>query len=95
MLALVDGAAVTGASPLAVWRHAGLLRDLLGGWPEAESAAAARPLLRGQDVMTRFGLPPGPVVGDLLARAREAQDLGLVRTREEALAYLDSPGSAS
>jgi putative nucleotidyltransferase with HDIG domain len=92
LLSLVDAAAVTGASPLAVWRRAGLLRDLLGGWPEAESVAAAPPLLRGQDVMKRFDLPPGPVVGDLLARAREAQDLGLVRTREEALAYLDSSG---
>jgi poly(A) polymerase len=93
LLSLVDAAAVTGASPLAVWRRAGLLRDLLAGWPEAESVAAAPPLLRGQDVMSRFDLPPGPAVGDLLARAREAQDLGLVRTREEALAYLDSSGS--
>ena len=90
LLALVDAAAVTGASPLVVWRRAGLIRDLLGGWREAESAAAAPPLLRGQDVMARFGLSPGPVIGDLLARAREAQDLGLVHTREEALAYLDS-----
>jgi hypothetical protein len=80
---------VTGASPLVAWRRADLIRDLLGGWPEAESTAAALPLLRGEDVMTRFALPPGPAVGDLLARAREAQDLGLVRTREEALAYLD------
>jgi hypothetical protein len=90
LLALVDAAAVTGASPLVVWRRAGLIRDLLGGWLEADSAAAAPPLLRGQDVMTRYGLSPGPVIGHLLARAREAQDLGLVRTREEALAYLDS-----
>jgi poly(A) polymerase len=94
LLALVDGAAVTGTSPLAVWRRATLLRDLLGGWTEAETAAAAPPLLRGQDVMTRYGLAPGPAVGDLLARAREAQDLGLVRSREEALAYLDSSGGA-
>jgi hypothetical protein len=95
LLALVDGAAVTGASPLAVWRRAGLIRDLLGGWEEAESVAAAPPLLRGQDVMARFDLPPGPAVGDLLARAREAQDLGLVRSREEALAYLDSSGGGT
>jgi poly(A) polymerase len=94
LLALVDGAAVTGASPLAVWRRASLVRDLLGGWREAESVAAAAPLLRGQDVMARFDLAPGPVVGHLLARAREAQDLGLVRTREEALAYLDSSDGA-
>ena len=59
LLALVDGAAVTGASPLAVWRRAGLLRDLLGGWREAESAAAAPPLLRGEDVMTRFEAAAG------------------------------------
>ncbi len=90
LLALVDGAAVTGASPLAVWRRAGLVRDLLGGWREADSAAAAPPLLRGQDVMARYDLPPGPAIGHLLARAREAQDLGVVRTRDEALAYLDS-----
>jgi putative nucleotidyltransferase with HDIG domain len=94
LLSLVDAAAVTGASPLAVWRRAALIRDLLGGWAEAETAAAAPPLLKGEDVMARFGLPPGPAVGDLLGRAREAQDLGLVRTREEALAYLDSSGGA-
>ncbi len=94
LLSLVDASAVTGASPLAVWRRAALIRDLLGGWTEAETTAAAPPLLRGQDVMARYGLPPGPAVGDLLGRAREAQDLGLVRTREEALAYLDSSGGA-
>jgi len=41
-------------------------------------------------VMARYGLEPGPAVGRLLAHAREAQDLGLVRTRDEALAWLDS-----
>jgi putative nucleotidyltransferase with HDIG domain len=94
LLTLADAAAVTGTTPLAVWRRAGLVRDLLGGWPEAERTAAAPALLRGQDIMARFELSPGPAVGDLLARAREAQDLGLVRTREEALAYLDSSGGA-
>jgi poly(A) polymerase len=94
LLALVDGAAVTGASPLTVWRRAGLIRDLLGGWVEAEHVAAAPPLLRGQDVMECFDLPPGPAVGYLLARAREAQDLGLVSSREEALTYLDSSAAA-
>jgi hypothetical protein len=56
---------------------------------EAETvAAAAPPLLRGEDVMEAFGLPPGPEVGRLLARAREAQALGLVSTRDEAIGYL-------
>jgi putative nucleotidyltransferase with HDIG domain len=90
LLALVDAAAVTGASSLRLWRRAGLIRDLLGGFPEQHAAAAAPPLVRGEDVMTRLGLPPGPAVGRLLGRVREAQDLGRVRTRDEALAYLDS-----
>ena len=94
LLTLVDAAGVTGVSPMAVWRRATLIRDLLRGWTDAETAVAAPPLLRGEDVMARYALPPGPVVGHLLARAREAQDLGLVRTRDEALAYLDSSDGA-
>ncbi len=90
LLSLVDAAAVTGASPLRVWRHAGLLRELLAGFPEVHAVRAAPPLLRGQDVMARLGLPPGPAIGRMLARLREAQDLGRLRTREDALAYLDS-----
>jgi len=90
LLVLVDAAAVRGESPLAVWPRAALVRDLLRGWEVQRAVAAAPPLVRGADVMTRFELAPGPVVGRLLRRAREAQDLGLVRTREEALAYLDS-----
>ena len=45
--------------------------------------------------MAAFGLAPGPEVGRLLARSREAQALGLVRTRDEALTWLGretSPG---
>jgi poly(A) polymerase/tRNA nucleotidyltransferase (CCA-adding enzyme) len=91
LLALADAAALTGASPVRAWRRAGLLRDLLAGWQERQAAGPAAPVLTGEDVMARFGLAPGPAVGRLLERAREAQALGLVRTREEALAYLDSP----
>src|SRR5207245_1868969 len=83
-------AAVAGAPPLRVWRHAALIRDLLGGWEEQQAVEAAPPLLRGEDVMARLGLSPGPAVGHLLVRVREAQALGRVGTRAEALAYLDS-----
>ncbi len=95
LLALVDAAAVRGQSPLAIWPRAELIRDLLRGWQRERQTAAAPPLLRGEDIMTRFGLAPGPAVGWLLSRAREAQDLGLVSTREEALAYLDSHAGGS
>jgi len=94
LLTLVDAAAVAGESPHAVWRRASLVRDLLRGWEETQQGGAgAAPLVRGEDVMEHFGIQPGPAVGRLLARAREAQGLGRVTTREEALAYLDSlPG---
>jgi len=90
LLVLADAAAVTGASPLATWRRAGIVRELLAGWSEQREAQTQPPLLRGEDVMARFSLEPGPRVGWLLAQAREAQDLGRVQSREEALAYLDS-----
>ena len=90
LLVLVDAAAVTGTSPMATWRRSTVVRELMRGWAEQHVAAAAPPLVRGEDVMARFRLEPGPRVGWLLAQAREAQDLGRVRSREEALAYLDS-----
>src|SRR5438477_237899 len=90
LLVLADGAAVTGASPLATWRRAGVVRELLAGWSEQREAETRPARLRGEDVMARFSLEPGPRVGWLLAQAREAQDLGRVRSREEALAFLDS-----
>lgn len=90
LLTLADAAAVRGDSALDVWRGPGgrLVADLLGGWEEDRAQAMAQPLVKGGDVMATFGIPPGPEVGRLLAHAREAQDLRLVTTPEEALAYL-------
>ena len=90
LVVLADAAAVTGASPLTTWRRAGLIRDLFAGWREQSQVESRPALLRGEDVMARFSLEPGPRVGWLLSQAREAQDLGRVHSREEALAYLDS-----
>jgi putative nucleotidyltransferase with HDIG domain len=94
LLSLVDAAAVRGDSPIAVWAGAGggVVRDLMGALAEAAQAAASPPLLRGEDVMAVFDLPPGPAVGRLLARAREAQALGLARSRTEAIAFLRRVG---
>jgi putative nucleotidyltransferase with HDIG domain len=90
LLALADAAALDGASPLAVWAAArgDVVRTLMAGAEEEAAAAASPALLRGEDVMAVFGVRPGPEVGRLLALAREAQALGLVSTREEALALL-------
>jgi len=46
------------------------------------------PLLNGNEIMERLGLDPGPEVGRLLDLLVEAQVLGDVRTRDEALAFV-------
>lgn len=60
---------------------------LLENWFEkpAESIAPP-PLLNGHDLIQALELPPGPRVGELLEAIREAQAVGEVSTREEALA---------
>ena len=90
LLALADAAGVSGQSPHSVWVGPGgvVLRELMLGMAEEARAAERPPLLRGEDVMAVFGLRPGPEVGRLLARAREAQALGLVSTPADALHYL-------
>lgn len=45
-------------------------------------------LVNGDEIMKLLRLPPGPRIGTLLDAAREAQALGEVTTREEALAYI-------
>ncbi len=90
LLVVADAAATVGVEPAAVMVAATgrLLRDLLEGWRAARTEARVPPLVNGNDVMAAFGLPPGPLVGQLLAEAREAQALGLVRTKAETLTVL-------
>jgi hypothetical protein len=42
-------------------------------------------LVNGHDLINIFGLPPGPLIGELLALVREAQAGGELINREEAL----------
>jgi poly(A) polymerase len=94
LLSLADASALSGVSPVAVWTGgAGAVVRALLASAEPRGPAAPPPLLRGEDVMAAFGLSPGPEVGRLLEQAREAQALGLVRTREEALEHLRRSGA--
>ncbi len=90
LLVAADAAATVGMDPREVMNGATgqFLRDLLGGWRAAGEEARVPPLVNGNDVMAAFGLPPGPLVGQLLRHARETQALGLVRTKAEALEAL-------
>jgi putative nucleotidyltransferase with HDIG domain len=64
-----------------------VVRLFLENWYEkpAESVNPP-PLLNGDDLMQALGLPPGPKIGQLLESIREAQAMGELSTRDEALA---------
>ncbi len=53
-----------------------------------EDPIVPAPLLNGTEVMQALGLQPGPRIGQLLQTLQEAQVMGQVRTREEALNFL-------
>jgi poly(A) polymerase len=70
-------------------RLARVLRRLIARHAELERSPLPR-LVDGRDLMHHLGIDPGPRVGDLLERVRQAQQDGDVRTRDEALALASS-----
>jgi tRNA nucleotidyltransferase/poly(A) polymerase len=63
-----------------------VVRTLLENWYEKPGEAVAPPpLVDGDDLMGELNLQPGKKIGELLEAIREAQAMGQVCTREEAL----------
>jgi hypothetical protein len=53
-----------------------------------DKRATKPPLVSGRDLLRDFGLQPGPQIGILLEAVREAQAVGEIGTREEAMALV-------
>ena len=53
-----------------------------------ERRATRPPLVNGRDLLSGFGLQPGPQIGILLEAVREAQAVGEILTRDEAMALV-------
>jgi len=72
------------------WSHLlPLVVRMLGDyWDRPAERVTPPALLDGHDLLDKFGLKPGPQIGELLEAVREAQVSGQVRTREEALALV-------
>lgn len=63
-------------------------RTLLEAWWEHYAEQVAPPaLLNGHDLMTKFQLEPGPIIGEILDAIKEAQVVGDVTNRESALKF--------
>lgn len=67
-----------------------LIRGLADYYFEGFTAVPPRPLLTGEDVMMVFGIHEGKEVGEMLEMLREAEMLGKVSNRREAVNYLKS-----
>jgi len=65
---------------------------------EKENVITPPKIVDGYDIMKTFGISPGPEIGEILEKVREAQASGEVTTREEALSFIGklagSPGSS-
>jgi poly(A) polymerase/tRNA nucleotidyltransferase (CCA-adding enzyme) len=72
------------------WRRlVELVIRMLGDYWEREAEQTSQPaLLDGRDLLREFELYPGPQIGELLEAVREAQAIGEVRTRAEAMALV-------
>lgn len=72
-----------------------LVRGLADYYFEEFTAVPPKPLLTGEDVMKAFGIPEGKEIGDMLEALREAEMLGKVSNRREAVNYLKKWDGAS
>lgn len=87
--ALCDHLAVRGPMlSVAGWaQHVAWSGDMLEALWTPQRAAEPTRLVTGDDLIQALGIQPGPIVGQLLEAIREAQFVGTIHTRDEALAW--------
>jgi putative nucleotidyltransferase with HDIG domain len=57
-------------------------------WNQSEIKINPPTLINGHDLIKEFGIKPGPRVGELLEMVREAQVMGEIATREDAISFV-------
>ena len=91
ILSLADAAAATGPRlQQERWqRHVAYCRYVLYEAARIDSPeqGARTRLINGNDLMQELGLAPGPALGELLAQLDEAQAVGEIETRAQAIEY--------
>jgi poly(A) polymerase len=69
-------------------RHCQLINYILAEHDRQQAKILPVKLIDGHDIMNKFNLPPGRLIGKLLAMVNEAHASGELNTREEALALV-------
>ena len=89
-LSLADHLAARGPQlKLAEWKqHAQEADYILAQRFQEQSLIAPTKLIDGHDLITTFGMSPGPQIGQLLEVVREAQAAGKLTSREQTLSYV-------
>jgi tRNA nucleotidyltransferase/poly(A) polymerase/very-short-patch-repair endonuclease len=91
ILSLADAAAATGPRlQQERWRgHVAYSRYVLYEASRIDSPeqGARKRLVNGDDLMSELGLMPGPALGEVLSQLDEAQAVGEIETRAEAIEY--------
>lgn len=88
-LALADFLATRGPDiTIAEWeQHCTMMEYIISEHEKEESRIVPSKLIDGHDLIDIFGLKPGPRIGQLLESLHEAQGIGEVITREDAIAF--------
>jgi poly(A) polymerase len=88
-LTLADFLAAQGPHlDIAEWKqHCQMIGYVWSEHEKEEARIVPRKLIDGHDLIDVFGLEPSPIIGQLLEAVREAQGIGEVTTRDEALAF--------
>ncbi|MFO8010986.1 MAG: HD domain-containing protein [Dehalococcoidia bacterium] len=89
LLSLADHLATRGpAFEMEGWQeHLEVTRYMLTKRFEDEAVVSPPKLIDGHVLMERFGLAPGPEIGEILEAVREARASGEIETQEEALDF--------
>jgi putative nucleotidyltransferase with HDIG domain len=69
-------------------RHLDTIRYLLESYFESPAVISPQALLDGHDLISKFGIKPGPLVGELLKELIEAQVEGELETKEQANTFV-------
>ncbi|GCF07667.1 polynucleotide adenylyltransferase [Dictyobacter arantiisoli] len=85
LVALADHLAMRGPEPLTIhWqRHRGTVRLLLTCYIRERDSILPPRLIQADELMRRYHLEPGPLIGQLLEAIAEAQAEGVVHSRED------------
>ncbi len=72
-------------------RQLDVVRSLLDAWWQKSADCVDPPaLISGHDLIRTFDLDPSPLIGELLEAVREAQVVGQVGSRQEALNFVEA-----